>query len=87
MVNQRKFTPHNQNKNKVEQRIQYVKHKTTLVLQRLLDPLIFWCYTLIFVLDLLNYTAKKPLGYQTFIEVINGDTNDISPFRFKFFNQ
>jgi hypothetical protein len=84
MTKQRKFTPHNQNESKVERRIQDVKHKTVLVLQRCGAPLIFWCYALIFVVDCLNHIAKKPLGWRTSYEVLNGDTADISPFRFKF---
>ena len=84
MTVQRKFTPHNQNESKVERRIQDVKHKTTLVLQRSQAPTEFWCYALIFVDDCLNHLAKKTLGWKTSMEVLNGDTADISPFRFKF---
>ena len=84
MTKQRKFVPHNQNESKVERRIQDVKHKTTLVLQKAKAPLEFWCYALIFVVDCLNHIAKKPLGWRTSSEVLNGDTADISPFRFKF---
>ena len=84
MTKQRKFTPHNQNESKVERRIQDAKHKTTLVLQRSNAPFVFWCYCLIFVVDCLNHIAKKPLGWRTSMEVLNGDTADISPFRFKF---
>ena len=82
MTKQRRFTPHNQNESKVERRIQDVKHKTTLVLQRSKAPVLFWCYALIF--DCLNHIAKKPLGWKTSTEVLNGDTVDISPFRFRF---
>ena len=62
MIKQRKFTPHNQNENKVERRIQDVKHKTKFVLKRSLAHLILWCHTLIFVVYFLNHIAKKPLG-------------------------
>ena len=84
MTKQRRFTPYNQNQSKVERRIQDVKHKTTLVLQRAKAPLVFWCYALTFVVDCLNHIAKKSLGWKTSTEVLNGDTADISPFRFKF---
>ena len=84
ITKQRKFTPHNQNESKVERRIQDVKHKTVLVLQTACAPLLFWCYALIFVVDCLNHIAKKPLGWRTSTEVLNGDTADILPFRFKF---
>jgi len=55
-----------------------------LVLERSCDPLVFWCHALIFVVDCLNHIAKKPLGWKTSSEVLNGDTADFSPFRFKF---
>ena len=84
MTKQRKFVPHNQNQSKAERRIQDVKHKTTLLLQRARAPLSFWCYALIHVVDCMNYTAKEPLGWKTPSEVLNGDTADISPFRFTF---
>ena len=84
MTKQRRFTAYNQNESKVERRIGDVKHKTTLVLQRSRAPLIFRCYALIFVVDCLNHVAKKPLGWKTSTELLNGDTADISAFRFKF---
>ena len=84
MTKQRKFTPHKQNKRKVECLIQDVKHKTTLVLQRSMTPLKLWCYVLIFVVDFLNHITNKPLVWRTSSEVLNGDTANILPFRFKF---
>ena len=84
MTKQRKFVPYNQNESKVERRIQDAKHKTTMLLQRSGAPLVFWCYALIFVVDCLNHIAKKMLNWKTSSEVLNGDTADISPFRFKF---
>ena len=51
MTKQRKFIPQNQNQSKVERRIQYGKHKPMLVLRRSADPLIFWCYAIIFLVD------------------------------------
>jgi len=84
MTKQRTFVPHNQNQSKVERRIQDAKHKTMVVLQRAGAPLVFWCYALIFVIDCLNHIAKKSLDWRTSSEVLNGDTADISPFRFKF---
>ena len=84
MTKQRRFTPHNQNRSKIEHRIQDVKHKVTLVMQQVKAPLVFWCYALIFVMDYLNYIAKKLLKFRTSMEVLNGETANISPFRFKF---
>ena len=61
-----------------------MKHKVTLVLQHSNAPVKFWSYALIFVVDCLNHIAKKTLGWRTSTEVLNGDTADISMFRFKF---
>ena len=87
MTKQRTFAPHNQNQNKAERRIGDVKHKVVHVLQRAGAPLIFWCYCLIFVVDCLNHIAKKGLEWRTSQEVLNGDTPDISPFRFSFWQE
>jgi len=69
MTKQRRFTAYNQNESKIERRIQYIKHKTVLVLQRSVAPLVFWCYGLIFVVDCLNHIPKKSLGWRTSSEV------------------
>ena len=84
MTKQRTFAPHNQNQSMAERRIGVVKHKTVHVLSRSGAPLLFWCYALIFVVDCLNHIAKKTLGWRTSTEVLNGDTADISAFRFSF---
>jgi hypothetical protein len=84
ITKQRKFEPHNQNQNKAERRIQDVKHRVMMVLGKAKAPLIFWCYCLIYVIDCLNFTAKKSLGWKTSYEILNGDTPDISAFRFGF---
>ena len=87
MTKQRTFAPHNQNQNKAERRIGDVKHKTVHVLFRSGAPLLFWCYALIFVVDCLNHLAKKSLGWRTSEEVLNGETADLSPFRFTFWQE
>ena len=55
-----------------------------MILDRANAPLIFWCYCLIHVIDCINVTAKKSLGWSTSSEILNGDTPDISAFRFHF---
>jgi len=37
-------TPHNQNQNPAERKIQDVKHRSVLVLFASKAPLVFWCY-------------------------------------------
>ena len=84
MTKQRKFAPHNQNQNKAERRIQDAKHKTMQIMGRACAPLVFWCYALIHVIDCLNHLAKKSLNWRTSYEILNGDTPDLSAFRFSF---
>ena len=76
--------PHNQNQNTAERKVQDAKHRTSMTLQYSKAPLLFWCYCLYFVIDCLNFTAKKKLNWRTPMEVLNGETPDISMFRFKF---
>lgn len=87
VIKQRTFAPHNQQQNKAERRIQDVKHKVMYAMYQSKAPLEFWCYALIFIVDCLNHIAKKPLGWRTSEELLNGDTPDISPFRFKFWER
>ena len=87
MTKQRTFAPHNQNQSKAERRIQDVKHKVVHLLHRSRAPIGFWCYALIFVVDCLNHLAKEKLGWRTSQEVLNGDTADLSPFRFTFWEE
>ena len=87
MTKQNTFAPHNQNQNKAERRIQDAKHKTMTVLYHAGAPLIFWCYALMHVIDCMNHIAKKSLGWRTSYEIMNGDTPDISAFRFTFWQQ
>ena len=84
VTKQRKFSPHNQNQNKAERRIQDVKHKIVYILERADAPIKFWCYALIHVVDCLNHHAKPALNWKTSTELLNGDTPDISAFRFSF---
>ena len=84
MTKQRKFAPHNQNQNKAERRIGDAKHKTMQVMRWANAPLVFWCYALIHVIDCLNHIAKKRLNWRTSYELLNGDTPDLSAFRFTF---
>ena len=76
--------PHNQNQNTAERKVQDAKHRTAMTLQYSNAPLVFWCYCLYFVIDCLNFTAKKRLHWRTPMEVLHGETPDISMFRFKF---
>ena len=87
ITKQRKFVPHNQNKNMGERKIQVVKHKTVNVLDHSYTSLESWCYALIFMIDCLNYSAKKLLGWKKSSELLNGDTPDIFASKFEFENQ
>ena len=67
--------PHNQNT--AERKVQDAKHRTAMTLQYSNAPLVFWCYCLYFVVDCLNFTAKKRLHWRTPMEVLHGETPDI----------
>ncbi len=77
-------TPHCQNQNPAERKIQDVKHRSVLVLHAAKAPLVFWCYAVKFVVDCLNHTSKVKLKGRTPIGVINSNTPDISVFRYSF---
>jgi hypothetical protein len=79
-----KMVPHNQNQNNAERKIQDVKRRTILTLRYGKAPLVFWCFCMIFIVDCLNHSAQKELGYQTSMEKMYGHTPDISMFRFHF---
>ena len=77
-------TPHCQNQNPAERKIQDVKHRAILVLYQSGAPLVFWCYAIQFVTDCLNHTSKSKLDKSTPIEMLTGNTPDISMFRYAF---
>jgi hypothetical protein len=79
-----KTAPHNQNQNNAERKIQDVKHRTIMTLRYAAAPLVFWCYCMHFIVDCLNHSAQKELGYRTCMEKMFGHTPDISMFRFHF---
>ena len=76
--------PHNQNQNQAERKIRDVKNRVMLTLRYANAPLVFWCYCLMFIVDCLNHTAHRGLGWRTPKERIDGETPDISVFRFYF---
>jgi hypothetical protein len=74
----------NQNQNNAERKIQDVKRRTIMTLRYGKAPLVFWCFCMYFIVDCLNHSAQKELGYRTSIEKMFGHTPDISIFRFHF---
>ena len=77
-------TPHCQNQNVSERKIQDVKHRAVLLLRSSNAPLSFWCYVVMFVADCLKHTAKKCIDWQVPADLLNSSTADMSVFRFKF---
>ena len=86
-IQQRTTVPHNQNQNYAERCIQDIKHKSMQVLYESNAPVQLWCYCLIFVTDCYNYTAKESLENKVPVEVLTGDTPDISAFRYAFWQE
>ena len=77
-------TPHCQNQNVAERKIQDVKHKAIMVLYLSDAPLMFWCFAVQFVVDCLNHTAKSHLNWQVPQSLFSNNTVDISVFRYYF---
>jgi len=77
-------TPHCQNQNLAERKIQDVKHKAILLLYSSDAPLSFWCFAVKYVVDCLNHTAKQSLDWQVPQTLRSSNTVDISVFRFYF---
>ena len=86
-IQQRITVPHNQNQNHAERSIQEIKHNTMRVLYETNAPLEFWCYCLIFVVDCYNHTAKASINDRVPVQVLRGDTPDISAFRYHFWQE
>ena len=86
-IQQRTTVPHNQNQNHAERSIQEIKHNTMQVLYETNAPLEFWCYCLIFVVDCYNHTANASINNRVPVQVLRGDTPDISAFRYHFWQE
>ena len=83
-VKQRNSVAHNQNQNGAEKKVGELKSKTVHALKVSGAPLVFWCYCMKFIVDCMNYTASSRTGWRTPIELLNGDTPDITMFRYEF---
>ena len=70
--------PHNQHQNKAERRWGVIKPLVNLVLKRTGAPAYTWLLVLLYVIYILNRTATPSLGWKTPLEVLDGDTPDIS---------
>lgn len=77
-------TPHCQNQNLAERKIQDVKHKAIMLLYSSDAPLSFWCFAVKYIVDCLNHTAKQSLNWQVPQTLRSSNTVDISVFRFYF---
>eukprot|EP00957_Ditylum_brightwellii_P109121 8324802-Ditylum_brightwellii.AAC.2 len=73
-------TPHCQNQNPSEQRIQDVKHHAILLLYHACALLVFWCYAIKYIVDCLNHASKPKLDWKTSKRVLTSNTSDISVF-------
>ncbi len=83
-IQQLHTTPHNPQQNTAERKLAVVKGRVVLTLRLLNAPLVFWCYCMQWVLDCLNHTALRKLGWRTPFEKMFGNTPDISMFRYVF---
>jgi hypothetical protein len=85
-IPQRTSEPTYQHQNRVERRIQDIKHRATVVLMTTHSaPSRYWDYAVECTMELINHTAVRRLSWRTPYEVLHGDTPDISVFRFIFY--
>ena len=64
--------PYHPNQNPAERRIQTVKARTRAVLDASGAPPSVWMYAVYYVVDILNLTAHKDLGWRTPFEISSG---------------
>ena len=77
-INDWQSKPHFQHQNFAEQRWQHLKHNMNWYMNwRNVDPNC-WLLCMKCVADIMNMTAKKSLGWRTPLQVLTGQTNDIS---------
>ena len=71
ITKERKIAPHKPQQNQSEDRLGKVKTRTLLVMRKSNAPLIFWCYCLQLVLDCMNHSPVKSLGWKTPMEKLH----------------
>ena len=70
--------PHHQHQNYAERRYNTVKSKTNIILNRTGAPAYCWLLCLTYVCFLLNHLATESLQWKTPLQVLTGETSDIS---------
>lgn len=76
-----------QNQNQAERRIADIKRRATLLMSLHEAPERYWDYAVEYAVELINHTAVERLQWRTPFERLQGDTLDISVFRFLFMNR
>jgi hypothetical protein len=71
--------PYYQHQNKVERRIQDIKHRTLNAPER------FWDYACEYITELINHYATRWLDWRTPYESLHGEIPDISVFCYFFY--
>jgi hypothetical protein len=85
-IKERQSEPKYQHQNPCERRWQNIKHNTTHMMNRFFVPAFCWLLALNYVVYVMNHTAVESLQWRTPIEVLTGQTPDISPIlQYRFF--
>jgi len=84
-IQKRSSEPYYQHQNKVERRIQDIKHHTFLIMKEYNAPEGFWDYVREYITELINHTATRPLDWRTPYESLHGETPNISVFCYFFY--
>jgi hypothetical protein len=77
--------PEYQNQNRAERWIGDIKRRTTVLLSLHEAPERYWDYAAEYAVELINHTVIERLHWKKPIEKLQGDTPDISIFRFIFY--
>ena len=70
--------PHHQHQNYAERRYNTIKSKTNIILNRTGAPASCWLLCLLYICFILNHTATESLNWKTPMQVLTGETSDIS---------
>ena len=70
--------PHHQHQNYAERRYNTIKSKTNIILNRTGAPAYCWLLCLAYVCFILNHVATESLQWKTPMQMLTGETSDIS---------
>ena len=80
LIPQRTTEPHSGWQNKAEAEIRELKKQLRRVMHKYRTPEPFWCFALTYVCKIRQVTSRPVLQYRTPVEILTGDTPDVSEY-------